>query len=254
MHQRDAMAAFGFVEIRGRHQNRQPARGQMRQRVPELTPRNRIDAGGRLVEQQHPRLRHQRARERELLLHAPAQPSGQPLGKAIHVEHLQVATSAAVDLVAGHAAEVADVADVLADGEVGIEAERLGQIAGVGARLAGRLAEDFSHAGGRFHDAGENLKRRGLSGAVRSDQSEDLARWKGERDTAHRFDVAVALRQVGHADRDGLAAVAAAGDRADGSTNAALIGRSSATRCRRESRRRPACRASRSPRRPRAAA
>ena len=91
VHQRDAMAALGLVEVGGGHQNRQPVRREVRQRVPELAPRHRIDAGRRLVEQQHPRLGHERAGERELLLHAAAQPAGQPVGEAVHVEHPQVA-------------------------------------------------------------------------------------------------------------------------------------------------------------------
>ncbi len=131
MHQRDAMAAFRLVEIRCGHENRQAVGGQMRERVPELAPRDRIDAGRRLVEQQHLRFRHQRARQRELLLHAAAQPAGQPIGEAIHVEHLQVAMPAPIDLVARHATQVADVLNVLADGEIGIEAECLRQVAGL---------------------------------------------------------------------------------------------------------------------------
>ena len=114
VHQRDAMAAFGFVEIRRGHQNRQAVGGQVRERVPEFAARHRIDAGRRLVEQQHARLGHERAGQRQLLLHAAAQPSGQPVGEAVHVEHLQVAMPAAIDLVARHAPQVADVADVFA--------------------------------------------------------------------------------------------------------------------------------------------
>ena len=73
MHQRDAMAALGFIQIGSGQQDRQPLGGQVRERVPEFAARNRIDARGRLVEQQHPRLRHQRAGQRQLLLHAAAE-------------------------------------------------------------------------------------------------------------------------------------------------------------------------------------
>ena len=68
------------------------------ERVPELAARDRIDAGGGLVQQQDARLGHQRAGQRELLLHAAAQPAGQPVGEALHPEHRQVAPAALLDL------------------------------------------------------------------------------------------------------------------------------------------------------------
>ena len=72
VHQRDAMAAFGFIEIRSRDQNGKAVGGKMRQRVPEFAARDGIDTGGRFVQQQNLGLRDQRAGQRELLLHAAA--------------------------------------------------------------------------------------------------------------------------------------------------------------------------------------
>ena len=46
MHQRDAMAALGFIEIGRSHADGQALGGEMRQRVPEFAARDRIDAGG----------------------------------------------------------------------------------------------------------------------------------------------------------------------------------------------------------------
>ena len=57
------------------------------ERVPELAARDGIDAGRRLVQQQDARLGHQRAGQRQLLLHAAAEPAGQPVGEALHPEH-----------------------------------------------------------------------------------------------------------------------------------------------------------------------
>ena len=51
VHQRDAMAAFGFVEIRCGDDNCQPLCCEVRQRVPKLAPRDRIDSSRRLIEQ-----------------------------------------------------------------------------------------------------------------------------------------------------------------------------------------------------------
>ena len=202
MHQRHAVAAFRLVEIRRGHQNRQAVGRQMRERIPEFTPRDRIDAGRRLVEQQHLRLRNQRARERELLLHAAAQPAGQSIGEPIHVEHLQVAMPATIDLGARHATKVADVLNVLADGEIRIEAECLRQIAGLCTGLPGLAAEDFGHAGRRFHHPGENLEGRGFPGAVWADQPENLSPRNRKRNAANSLERPVSLRQIGDSDRD----------------------------------------------------
>ena len=73
VHERDAMAALRFVEIRSGHDNGEPFGGKMRERVPEFAAGNGIDASGRLIKQQDARLRNQRAGERELLLHAAAE-------------------------------------------------------------------------------------------------------------------------------------------------------------------------------------
>ena len=61
------------------------------------------------------------------------------------------------------------------DGEVGVEAEGLGEVAGLRAHLARRAAEDVGAAGGRFHDAGENLEGGGFAGAIGADEAEDFA-------------------------------------------------------------------------------
>ena len=53
------------------------------EQLPELAPRHRIDAGRRLVEQDHARLVDQRAGERELLLHAARQAVGEPVRNGV---------------------------------------------------------------------------------------------------------------------------------------------------------------------------
>ena len=76
--QRDAGAALRLVEIRRRHHDRDALRQKLRQQLPELAPRHRIDAGRRLVEHDQRRLVDERAGERQLLLHAARQPIGEP--------------------------------------------------------------------------------------------------------------------------------------------------------------------------------
>ena len=47
----DLVAALGLVHVMGGDQHRQPSRGERVDLVPEIPPRFRIDAGGRLVQQ-----------------------------------------------------------------------------------------------------------------------------------------------------------------------------------------------------------
>ena len=49
--QRDARAALGLVQVRRGHHDRDALREELRQQLPELAARHRIDAGRRLVEQ-----------------------------------------------------------------------------------------------------------------------------------------------------------------------------------------------------------
>jgi hypothetical protein len=59
-----------------------PALADAVDELPELAPRERIHAGGRLVEHQQLRVVDQRAAEAQLLLHAARELSGRPLAKA----------------------------------------------------------------------------------------------------------------------------------------------------------------------------
>ena len=68
-----------------------PSRGELEQQVPQLAARDRVDAGGRLVEEDHARLVHQRGAEREPLLPA----AREQAGAAIEVGPMCVSSIAA---------------------------------------------------------------------------------------------------------------------------------------------------------------
>ena len=195
----------------------EPVGGEMGERIPELAAGDRIDARGGLVEKQHARLRHQRAGQRELLFHAAAEASGEAVLEAVHVEHAQIAAAALRDFVRRHAAQIADVADVFGDGEIGIETEGLREIAGVRAGFARGTAENLGRAGGGFHDAREDLKRGGFARAIGSDQAEDFAVADVEVDAAHGLERAVALPEIANANCRGLRRLAPSRSAAAGS-------------------------------------
>ena len=63
VHQGDARATLCFVEIWRGNNDRNSLARKIRQRVPEFPPRDRIDAGSRLVQQQNLRFNDQCAGE-----------------------------------------------------------------------------------------------------------------------------------------------------------------------------------------------
>src|SRR5678815_1267562 len=93
--------------------------------IPKFAARYRIDASGRFVKQQYVRLGYERASECKLLFHTATQLSGKTIGKTIHVEHFEIALATFCNFFRRHLAQISDVANVLVDAQVGIQAERL---------------------------------------------------------------------------------------------------------------------------------
>src|SRR5262249_32138296 len=195
---RHASASLGLVQIGCRDEDGEAAGGQMGQRVPELAPGHWIDAGSRLVQQQHPWLGDQGTDQPELLLHPAAQLSGEAVDEATEVEHLEVSVASRGDIATWHGPQVARVAEVFGDGEVRVQAEGLRQIAGLRPSLPRRTAEDLGRATACLHDSGEDLEGGRLARAIGTDETEDLALADLEADAAHGVDRAVALPEVAH--------------------------------------------------------
>ena len=66
----DLAAALGLVHVVGGDEQRDALGRELEEQVPQLAPRDRIDARGRLVEEDHPGLVHERGAQREALLPA----------------------------------------------------------------------------------------------------------------------------------------------------------------------------------------
>ena len=173
------VAALGLVEIGGGDHDGDALLAQPVENAPEVAPRHRIDAGGRLVEQQHLRRMHQRAGEAELLLHAAGQRAGLEAAEIGHAGRRQQALRALAAQRRRHLEQVGVEADVLVDGELLVEAEPLRHVAQIRLRrfrIGHRVdAVDHDRAGIRPHHAREHAHGRGLAGAVRPDQPENLA-------------------------------------------------------------------------------
>ena len=75
----DRAAAGGLVHVGRREQDRRAARVEVQEEAPELPPRNGVDAGRRLVEEEDLRLVEEVAGEGELFLH----PAGEIPAEAV---------------------------------------------------------------------------------------------------------------------------------------------------------------------------
>src|SRR5258708_35739204 len=80
------------------------------------------------------------------------------------------------------------VADILGNGEIGVESKALSEIAALCTHFARRHSEDVCDSGTGFHHAGKNLESRRFSCPVWSDQSKDLALANLKRDSPDCFD------------------------------------------------------------------
>ena len=67
VHKANPVAVLGFIHVMSGDENGRPLRGELVNQVPELTPRHRVDAAGRLIQEQERRLVDQGAAQRQAL-------------------------------------------------------------------------------------------------------------------------------------------------------------------------------------------
>ena len=143
--------------------------------------------GGRLVEDRDLRVLHQDFGKAEPLAHA-AREGLDPLVGDVRQSDMRRASalifssrSAAVE-----PDQARGVAQIVGRGEIVVEADLVGQIADAALhlqRLAHRVvAEHAGLSAGDVAQAEQHQDRRGLAGAVRTEQAENLAARHGERD------------------------------------------------------------------------
>ena len=87
------MAALRLVHVVGGDEDGQAVLGEAVDLVPELAPRFRVDAGGRLVEEQKLRLVHDAGGEREALLPAAGERAGELALAALQAEPSSVSST-----------------------------------------------------------------------------------------------------------------------------------------------------------------
>ena len=116
----------------------QDARAGLAARFDEVDHRARrqdVEAGGRLVEDQDLGVVQHGARDRDLLVLSRGESSAAPVGDRAHLEGLDQALDALLELGTREAVELAEVDQRLARGEPRVEARGAGQEADPAARL-----------------------------------------------------------------------------------------------------------------------
>ena len=127
MHQRHAIAAPRFVHVRRRDDGRQALILEAAEQIPELAARDRINARGRLVEKEDVGAMHERAAERELLLHAARERAGAAILERLelHVDRFDLLVLA----LDGRAEDRGKEHEVFEHAQIRIEREAAGHVA-----------------------------------------------------------------------------------------------------------------------------
>ena len=162
-----------------------------------------IERRQRLVEQEHLRLLHQRARERNALALAARQLVGHARGQMTELDEIERLLHAPVALGLRHAVDLEAVGDIVGDRHMrkhGIGLKHHVHGAFVGRNLGHVLAVDQHVTLGRHFEAGEHAQQRGLAATGRSEQRKELAGRDVEADIVHGDRRAPALGDIAEAD------------------------------------------------------
>lgn len=196
LNQTDAVALVGLVHIRRGDYNAQFVPGfEFLKHLPELFSAHRVDARGGFVEKEHTGRVDECAAQSELLLHA----SGKFPRLAL-LEWLYLSVDIlhkVVVLVYGGVEYGGEEGEIFLYGEVLIKGETARHISDILADflVITHYIEAVDHCGARFgkQQRCQDAEERCLAGAVRSDESENLALGNLERHTFQGLDSLLAL-------------------------------------------------------------
>ena len=181
--------------------------------LPELPARERIDAGGRLVENEEIGIVHQRAAQADFLLHAARELAAGPISERVEPGRLQKLVDARAPLRRALAEQAAEEVDIVENAERRIEiaAEPLRHVGdaaadspGDGASSAMLPSSARPRRSGSCARPAMSAEQRGLADAVRPDQSRHAAGGNVEREVVERERLAVAMRYALETGDDGV--------------------------------------------------
>ena len=206
MHERDAVAAVRLVHEMGGDEDRHPVVArEIDQRPPERVAGDRIDARGRLVEDEDGGLVQHRDGELKALLDAERQAVRARVDEGFQVVALEQLLEPPGDLFRRQMIELGVQLEVLSDRQLAVEREGLRHVADVAPGLhvvrAHGLAEQLARSAGRRQEADQHFHRRRLAAAVRAEEAEDLAARDSETDVIDGDEIAEPPRQTLRLDR-----------------------------------------------------
>src|SRR5213082_3386807 len=195
-----AAQALGFLQIVRGENDGGAAIVDLAQELPHRAADLDVDPGGGLIENQQPRLVHQRACDHQAALHAAGQAARHAPAPLPQLQLLEVLLGALARYRARDAVEARLVDHDGVRGLEHVEVQFLRHDADAG---LGRLqlvvdvvAEDARLAGGLVDERGDDPDERGLAGAVGSEQREEVAPLDLEVDALERLHaVSVGLGQ-----------------------------------------------------------
>ena len=231
VHGHQPLEARGLVHVGGGDDDAHagPARPDRPDQVPELTPRERVHAGGRLVEDQQVGIVDEGAAEAELLLHPAGELSGGPRLEGFEAGRGEQVGDAGAPLALSLSEQPAVEVDILEDAErrVEIAAESLGHVGD--ARALRRAVASLRHVAAErenlagldpTHPRDEGEQGR-FADAVRPDHPHHAPGRQAERHVVERDRPAVAVRDMvepGDLGRVGHAGLTAASRRGRAAT------------------------------------
>jgi hypothetical protein len=188
---------IGFLEVLGGQQERRPPAPQLAHDGPDLVAAARIQARGRLVEEQHPRAGQQARGDVEPTAHAAGVGPGRPVGRLRQVEPLQQLTGAAACVLAGQVEQTPEHLQVLAPGQQLIDRRELprqaDQLADSASLTRDVVAQDLRPPRIGRQQRGQNANQRGLARPVRAQQAKHHPRWDLEPGAIQRHGLPKAL-------------------------------------------------------------
>ena len=195
MHERNAVAALRLVHEMGGDENcHAVVAREIDQRAPERVARDRVDARGRLVEDEDGGLVQHRDRELKPLLDAERQAVRPRVDHGLQIVALEELFEPRRNLLRRQVIELSVQLEILPDRQFAVEREGLRHVADVAPRLhvarTHRLAEQLARAAARRQEARQHLHRRRLAAAVGAEKAEDLAAGNSEADVIDRDEVA----------------------------------------------------------------
>ena len=176
------------------------ARGECGYRLEQALARLGIDADGGLVEEQHARAVEDAAAEVQAAPHADREAGDRLASAALEPDQAQHVRRAARGLARRKPEGAGEEAQVLAGRQRRVEGHLLWHEAELAARpgrcCGQRVIGDRDVAGVEGEEGRENRERRRFSGAVRAEETDDLARPDGEPHAIERDACAVTLAEA----------------------------------------------------------